>query len=121
MEKEEHNITMVMFIKVNFQRVKDVGMVFICSTKYINTSASGNIIVFGEKESFSRMKKYFFRGTLKKGWSMDKENINMKMVTILKEITLKIAKEAKESIILVKAVSLNHNLILHPLKYLKYT
>lgn len=45
----------------------------------------------------------------------------MKMATTLKEITSKIAKEARESIILVKVVSLNHNLILHPPKYLRYT
>jgi len=51
---------------------------------------------------------------------MEMENIDMIMVIIFKEIILKMVKEAKENIILVKVVFLNLNLILHLLKFLKY-
>ena len=51
---------------------------------------------------------------------MEMENIDMIMEIIFKEIILKMVKEAKENIILVKVVFLNLNLILHLLKFLKY-
>jgi hypothetical protein len=52
---------------------------------------------------------------------MDKVNLNMKMVITLKEITLKMKKEEKENITLVKVVSYNHNSIPTHHKYQKYT
>ena len=120
MVKEKHSITMVTFIKVNFWKVKGVEKDYIHSKKYSNMLGNGSIIVFGDKENSWRMSKHFLKEVLKKVWSMEMENIDMIMEIIFKEIILKMVKEAKENIILVKVVFLNLNLILHLLKFLKY-
>jgi hypothetical protein len=51
---------------------------------------------------------------------MDLENINIKMEIILREIILRMKKEAKENIIFMKVEFYNLNLILGPLRFQKY-
>lgn len=53
-------------MRVNFQKEKGVEMVSIYLTKYINTSVSGDITVFGEKENFLKMKKCFLKAISRK-------------------------------------------------------
>lgn len=112
--------TMVMCIRDNLSKDKGVGLEPIGLTRFINILVTGNIIAFGEKVNSIKMMMSFFKDSLRKGWNMAKVNINMKMVTISKEITLKTKKGERENIILVKVEYCNLNLTLILLKYRKF-
>lgn len=112
--------TMVMCIRDNLSKDKGVGLEPIGLTRFINILVTGNIIAFGEKVNSIKMMMSFFKDSLRKGWNMAKVNINMKMMTISKEITLKTKKGERENIILVKVEYCNLNLTLILLKYRKF-
>lgn len=66
MDLVELFIIMVMFIKENLIKVKDVETEFISLIKYINILVNGNITVFGDRANFIKIMKRFFKDFLKK-------------------------------------------------------
>ena len=56
-----HIITMGMFIKETFKKVKDKALDHTFSIKFIDMKVNGEIILSQEKESFSEMVNYFFK------------------------------------------------------------
>ena len=59
MEMPMHIITMGMFIKETFTKVKDKALDLMFSIKFIDMKVNGGIILSQEKESFSEMVNYF--------------------------------------------------------------
>lgn len=66
MDLVEPSIIMVMFIKENLIKVKDVEMEFMSLIKYINILGNGNITVFGDRANFIKIMKHFFKDYFKK-------------------------------------------------------
>lgn len=66
MDLVELFIIMVMFMKENLIKVKDVETGFISLIKYINILANGNITVFGDRANFIKIMKHFFKDFLKR-------------------------------------------------------
>ena len=61
MEMPMHIITMGMFIRETFKKVKDKALDHMFSIKFIDIKVNGEIILSQEKESFSEMVNYFFK------------------------------------------------------------
>ena len=61
MEMPMHIITMGMFIRETFKKVKDKALDHMFSIKFIDMKVNGEIILSQEKESFSEMVNYFFK------------------------------------------------------------
>lgn len=121
MEMPMHIITMGMFIKETFKKVKDKALDHMFSIKFIDMKVNGEIILSQEKESFSEMVNYFLKVCFKMDWSMVTESINMKMVTFFKEITSKIKSVAEADTIFTKEEFCNLNSTLVHLKSLEFS
>lgn len=63
---EKLSIITAMSMKDNLQRAKGVEMEVTGLIGFINIPASGNIIVFGERANYLKMKKFSSRGYFKK-------------------------------------------------------
>lgn len=98
----------------------DKVMVYIYLIKFIVMKVIGKIIVFMEMVDFLKIINCFFKDSFKMDLNMVMVNTNILMGISLKENTLRIKKEAKEGILLIREEFYNLILILILPRFLKF-